>query len=375
MALFTEIAAKSSEPEAPGEIVLPSLESASAVCEAPGLPGWLSRPDVTLKLCVATLALGAATLFFSPLAFPTRKLSSPPPLPPRGDARRPPRLPPTPLPAWMREPAPTHRPAPAARAVWLRHAASPAAPAPAASHALAAARTQPNTQHPTPAAPQAPLRIAEPGGAVCVVSRQWVALNGERVPADWAREVRRLFAPPPPPEPPEERPALRLLSPDSADAAVVAPPIRLRWSPVPGVQQYVLTLELLTHAGEETWRAINGLFAVPVTSTEFSLPDDMEWSPNGHYRWRVETSDGQSVAVGRFRLLTEPQRARLQAARGAMGHSRLMRAAIYRSFGFYGYALTELRALRAANPARPELLRAVRNAEADVHRHRAASTE
>src|SRR5690349_13516281 len=102
MALSSEIEAKSPEVETPGEIPLPSVESAVAPHEAPGLLGWLSRPDVALKWGVATLALGVAVLLLRPFAMPTVVQRQPPPLPERPAARLPHQHPGTPLPAWLR---------------------------------------------------------------------------------------------------------------------------------------------------------------------------------------------------------------------------------------------------------------------------------
>jgi hypothetical protein len=115
------------------------------------------------------------------------------------------------------------------------------------------------------------------------------------------------------------------------------------------------------------------LLAVEVAGTEFPIPEGVEWTPGGLYRWRVETADGQYQAAGRFRLLSDRQREQFQQARDALGSSGLMRAAIYRSFGFYGAALTELRALRDAEPGNRALHWAARNLEADIHRHRAGA--
>jgi hypothetical protein len=204
-----------------------------------------------------------------------------------------------------------------------------------------------------------------------------VTIAGKRVPPEWARDTRRLFAAPAVAEltAPRQRPALRLLEPNPGDAAVLSPPDRLRWSPVPGVGRYLLTLEALTDPAEQTWHPVQDLFLMEVIGTEFSVPEKVHWAPGAVYRWRVETGDGQTTAAGRFRLLSESQRQHLLAARQALGYSRLLRAAIYRSYGLYDAALTELQSLRAPHPEQPALQWAVINVEADIRHQRAAAEE
>ena len=222
-----------------------------------------------------------------------------------------------------------------------------------------------------------PLRIHEPAGGTCVVAATGVTRAGKRVPPEWAREVRRLFAAPAPeaPAPSRKRPALRLLEPNPGDAAVFSPPDRLRWSPIPGVERYLLTLEALIDPVEQTWQPVQDLFLTEVTGTEFQVPAEVKWAPGALYRWHVQTGDEQSLAAGRFRILSESQREHLLAARRALGESRLLQAAIYRSFGLYDAALTDLRALRSIQPQQPALQRAVTNVEGDIRRQRGAAAE
>jgi hypothetical protein len=161
--------------------------------------------------------------------------------------------------------------------------------------------------------------------------------------------VRRLFAAPAAEElaATPRRPALRLLEPNPGDAAVFSPPDYLRWSPIPGVERYLLTLEALTDPAEQTWHPVQDLFLIEVTGTAFSVPAKVHWAPGAVYRWRVQTGDGQTTSAGRFRILSETQREHLLAARQTLGKSRLLRAAIYRSYGLYDAALTELQYVQA----------------------------
>jgi hypothetical protein len=208
-----------------------------------------------------------------------------------------------------------------------------------------------------------------------MVAASGVTLGGKRVPPDWAREVRRLFVPPAPGDPPPttERPALRLLEPDPGNAAVFDPPAVLRWSAVPGVKRYQLSLEALTDPVEPRWQPVQDLFMLDVTGTRFEVPAGVNWASGAVYRWRVQTGDGSAVAGGRFRILSAAQRERLLAARRMAGNSHLVRAAIYHSFGLYDAALDELRALRRAQPQQPVLQRAVLNVQADIRRQRVAA--
>lgn len=412
MALSTEIEAKSPEDAAPQEIELPSMEPVPVKHGTPGLFGLLSRPAFALRVGLAALLLAAVAALVTPLAFPKHAVRQPPALPPRAPARRPPHLPPTPLPEWMRAPSPqvaqrsgvqAYRPGgggPHSGGAAPRGAAGGypqsgwSVQASSAVHLGArpqSAGTRPqrlnartpehlNTEHlkaerltPLPAGP---VRIHEPSGAVGVIAPQGVSIGARRVPSEWAREVRRLMVPPASGmDAPAERPALRLLEPDPGDAAVFDPPERLRWSPVPGVDRYMLTLELLTDPAEQLWHPVRDLFLVEVSGTEFSLPADMKWAPGALYRWRVQTSDGRATAAGRFRVLSEAQRARLLGARRDFGGSRLLRAAIYRSFGLNDAALTELRSLRSLQPENPALQRAAMIVQADIRRQRAAAGE
>lgn len=378
MAPLSGIEAKSPETVASREMELPSVESAPASGGAPGLLGLLSRPAFTFKLLLATLLAGAAAVLFAPAAFPPRTRRQPPPLPPRVLVRRPPRRPPAPLPQWMQAPPASAVPAfrrfgvPAGHPKSQQHAATALLPAPVKTRAHPSAVLTPerrNVEHPS-ARPLLPIRLHEPGGATVVVTRDGVVLDGERVPSEWAREARRLFAAAPPPEEvAPARPALRLLEPDPADASVLSPPLRLRWAPVLGSERYLLTLEVLTDPAQQVWYPVQDLFSVEVTGTEFAIPTDVHWVPGMLYRWRVETEDAKAFAVGRFRVLSEARRQRLLAAQDALGRSRMLRAAIYRAFGLYGEALTDLRALRAEQPQQPALRRAIANLEAEVHRH------
>jgi hypothetical protein len=217
--------------------------------------------------------------------------------------------------------------------------------------------------------------VAEPGGAVCLITLDDVTLDGERVPAEWAREARRLFAPIAEPVEPAPPTSLRLLSPDPADAALSGPPRQLRWSAVRGVSRYRLTLEVLTDATDQIWHPVGDLFAVEVDGTRFELPTALSWAPGALYRWRVETEDGEKIASARFHLLSESQREVLESARQRWGKSRLLVASVYRAFGCYATALDEVRALSARKPGDPLLRRAVLNLEADVRRQRAAETD
>ena len=106
--------------------------------------------------------------------------------------------------------------------------------------------------------------------------------------------------------------------------------------------------------------------------TEYSIPAELKWAPGAVYRWRVQTGDGRAAAAGRFRVLSDAQRARLLDARSDLGGSRLLRAAIYHSFGLNDAALTELRTLRSVQPGNPALQRATMLVQADIRRQRAA---
>jgi hypothetical protein len=66
VALSTKLEAKSPDSVAPAEMVLPSLESVCAARQTPGLSGWLSRPDVTLKLTLTALLPGPSLSFKAP---------------------------------------------------------------------------------------------------------------------------------------------------------------------------------------------------------------------------------------------------------------------------------------------------------------------
>jgi hypothetical protein len=226
-----------------------------------------------------------------------------------------------------------------------------------------------------PPLPPGPIRIHEPSGAIGVISPQGVSVGARRVPGEWAREVRRLLVVPPADEmdAATDPPALRLLKPNPGDAAVFSPPERLRWAPVPGAHHYLLTLEVLTDPAEQIWHPVRDLFLVGVNGTEFAVPAEVRWVPSDVYRWRVQTDDGRAAASGRFRVLSEAQRTRLLDARRDLGASRLLRAAIYHSFGLNDAALTELRALRSAQPANPALRRATLLVQADIRRQRAAA--
>ena len=226
-----------------------------------------------------------------------------------------------------------------------------------------------------PAALTGPIRVQEPSGLIGVISPRGVSLGAKRVPSEWAREVRRLLAAPEATATALDRPALQLLEPDPGDAVVFSPPRRLRWSSVPGVGRYLLTLEALTDPVEQIWHPVRDLFLMEVTGTEFSVPAEVNWAPGAVYRWRVQTGDDRAAAVGRFRVLSEAQRTRLLAARRELGESRLLRAAIYHSFGLNDAALTELRILRSRQPENPALQRAAMNVQADIRRHRAAAEQ
>ncbi len=379
MALTAEIEAESPDVETPGKQTVPSMESAPAPGGTPGLLGWLSRPDVALKLSLATLILGAASLFLTPFATPRHVWRAPPPLPPRAPARRPPQRPPAPLPAWMR--APTSAAPPAARVPPRAVPASTAGvthslgdrglgrPSPPAAPAVTAAAKPAARPAPSSSAP-GPLRIVEPGGVVCKLSPAGVTVGARRAPAEWAREARRLFAPPSPAPAAPDRPLLRLLAPDPGDTTVDSPPTRLLWAPVPGVERYVLTLEALTNPEEQVWQPVRDLFSVEVPGTEYALPADLEWTPGRLYRWRVEAGDDQGRAQGRFRVLSTRQREQMEAARRLFGTSHLLRAAIYRFYGFHDAALTEVQALQGAQPNDPALRRAELNLQADQRRGR-----
>jgi hypothetical protein len=210
-----------------------------------------------------------------------------------------------------------------------------------------------------------------------MIAPNGVTVAGQRVPPEWARDVRRLFAAPvaAEPAPSQKRPALRLLEPNPGDAAVFSPPDHLRWSPLRDVGRYLLTLEALTDPVEQTWHPVQDLFLVEVTGTEFTLPSTIQWAPGALYRWRVQTGDGQTTAAGRFRILSEAQQNNLLAARRTLGKSRLLRSAIYRSYGLYDAALTELQALRALHPDQPALHRAMLNVEANIRHQRAVAAE
>jgi hypothetical protein len=210
-----------------------------------------------------------------------------------------------------------------------------------------------------------------------VIAPNGVTVAGKRVPPEWAREARRLFAAPTVEElaATPERPALRLLWPNPGDAALLSPPDHLRWSPIPSVERHLFTLETLTDPVEQTWHPVQDLFLVEVTGAQFSVPAKVHWVPGALYRWRVQTGDGETTAAGRFRILSELQRQHLLAARQTWGNSRLLRAAIYRSYGLYDAALTELQALRTLHPVQPALQRAIINVEADIRHQRAVATE
>lgn len=220
-----------------------------------------------------------------------------------------------------------------------------------------------------------PIWIREPSGALWRVAPNGVVLAGRRVPPEWAREVRRLFlsleAPVPPPA--RARPALRLLAPDPGDAAVFDPPVLLRWSALPGIERYQLSVEALTDPVEHRWSLVQDLSSREVTGAEFEVPTEMRWAPGAVYRWRVQTADGRAAAAGRFRVLSEGQRERLQAARQSAGNSHLLRAVIYRSFGLYDAALTELQALRGSQREALSLQPAILQLQADIRRQRAAA--
>jgi hypothetical protein len=383
MAFVTEIEAKSPDTVAPGEMELPSLEPAPMLHGAPGLLGWLSRPVIAVKLVVATLLLGAFAFLMKPAAFPRRVWREPPPLSPRAAARRPPHLPASPLPDWMQA-----RPSPARSRIRVAPsvvARSPALEGKVGGLAGGSDRSDRsvrsdvgNPQLPAPRTqpPSSSLRILEPGGALWEIGPGGVTLDQRRLPGEWAREARRLFAPPPaPPELPPASSELRLLAPDPTDTGLLSPPLQLRWSAAPGVERYLLTVEALTNPVDKVWQPVHDLFSVEVTGTEYSLPEGIEWRPGVLYRWRVESQDGRLSGAGFFRMLSDRQREQLREARESLGHSQLMRAAIDRAFGFYGAALSEARELQAARPEQPALRRAVRNLEADIHRQRAAAAE
>jgi hypothetical protein len=366
MALSSEIEAKSPDPMAPQEMKLPSMEPVPAPGGAPGLLGLLSRPVFTVKLCIATLLLGAVAILLTPAAFPPRVWRRPPLLPARAPARWPhPRVS-APVPAWMRglKAASPQSPTRLARPIGANHQGTGAAGAKAAV---------PKNLSPWAPLPPGPIRIHEPAGAIDVIAPNGVTVAGKRIPAPWARAVRRLFAAPAVTDfsPSQKRPTLRLLEPNPGDAAVFNPPDRLRWAPAPGVGRYLLTVEALTDPAERVWAPVQDLLQFEVSGTEFLVPPRVHWASGALYRWRVQTGDEQTSAAGRFRVLSTRQRERLLAARQWLAPSWLLRAAIDRSYGLYNAALADLLALRPLQPHQPALRRAILNVEVDIRRQRA----
>ncbi|BCW96222.1 MAG: hypothetical protein WHS44_04140 [Fimbriimonadales bacterium] len=190
------------------------------------------------------------------------------------------------------------------------------------------------------------LWVGSPAGSVALRQENGVWYEGATRLPEWASAAAAAFASPPDALTRDERPpaerAVRLLSPNPANAALESLTPVFRWQAVPDAVRYRARLERID-TGETA--------PLVVEDTIARLAPDATLAPGARYRLTLEALAAGEVAgeglrgVYEFRTLTPDEQARLAWARANRQHAPRTCVALLYQLGFYADALEILDAL------------------------------